>query len=234
MLDRWAALVNSENPEINIESEIISTAGEIITKISLISATKLARKARSSESLLAGNGRTLSTSEMVDECITFFFRGHETTALTLTWVMLLLALHPDWQTQLREEIKQVMDDVYHRSTQKENLKSKSSKPSKSPSVGSKKRKRSTEAGGPFRSQDIGISPEDVLVRKTTTTTTSAEDNLDECVADEATEPILLPIDAAATPAVMPLVIIKDDDEATDEDSLAKKTKTSISTPPPPS
>ncbi|MCD9645539.1 hypothetical protein HAX54_034537 [Datura stramonium] len=34
MLDRWAALINSGNPEIDVESEIISTAGEIIAKTS--------------------------------------------------------------------------------------------------------------------------------------------------------------------------------------------------------
>ncbi|XP_016492631.1 cytokinin hydroxylase [Nicotiana tabacum] len=52
-------------------------------------------------------GKTLSTRELVDECKTIFIGGHETSALALTWTMLLLALHPEWQTQLREEIKQV-------------------------------------------------------------------------------------------------------------------------------
>ncbi|XP_030530578.1 cytochrome P450 72A68-like [Rhodamnia argentea] len=32
MLERWTALINSRTPEIDIESEIISTAGEIIAK----------------------------------------------------------------------------------------------------------------------------------------------------------------------------------------------------------
>ncbi|XP_059306842.1 cytokinin hydroxylase-like [Lycium ferocissimum] len=175
MLDRWAALVNSGNPEIDAESEIISTAGEIIARtsfgISYENGEKVFEKLRSMQVtlfkstryvgvpygnqimcpketmkannlgkeidlllmsiienrkkmnkdvdraehdllslLLAGNGRTLSTREMVDECKTFFFGGHETTALALTWTLLLLAQHPQWQTQLREEIKQVMND----------------------------------------------------------------------------------------------------------------------------
>ncbi|XP_060203623.1 cytokinin hydroxylase-like [Lycium barbarum] len=175
MLDRWAALVNSGNPEIDAESEIISTAGEIIARtgfgISYENGEKVFEKLRSMQVtlfkstryvgvpygnqimcpketmkannlgkeidlllmsiienrkkmnkdvdraehnllslLLAGNGRTLSTREMVDECKTFFFGGHETTALALTWTLLLLAQHPQWQTQLREEIKQVMSD----------------------------------------------------------------------------------------------------------------------------
>lgn len=53
-------------------------------------------------------GRKLTTHELVDECKTFFFGGHETTALWLSWSMLLLAAHPEWQEQLREEIREVV------------------------------------------------------------------------------------------------------------------------------
>ncbi|KAG2655113.1 cytochrome P450 714D1-like [Panicum virgatum] len=53
--------------------------------------------------LLAGSGR-LSRREVVDECKTFFFGGHETTALALSWTLLLLAAHPEWQEALREEL----------------------------------------------------------------------------------------------------------------------------------
>ncbi|KAI3996113.1 hypothetical protein MKX01_018182 [Papaver californicum] len=51
--------------------------------------------------------KKLSVEELVDECKTLFFSGHETTALALTWTLFLLALHPKWQYHLREEIKQV-------------------------------------------------------------------------------------------------------------------------------
>ncbi|KAH7841694.1 hypothetical protein Vadar_033145 [Vaccinium darrowii] len=54
------------------------------------------------------HGTALTTRELVDECKTFFFGGHETTALALTWTMLLLAEHREWQDQLREEIKEVV------------------------------------------------------------------------------------------------------------------------------
>ncbi|XP_058769800.1 cytokinin hydroxylase [Vicia villosa] len=53
-------------------------------------------------------GKTLTSREVVDECKTFFFGGHETTALAITWTLLLLAMHEDWQNQLREEIKEVV------------------------------------------------------------------------------------------------------------------------------
>ncbi|CAL4967736.1 unnamed protein product [Urochloa decumbens] len=56
--------------------------------------------------LLAGaEGKAkLTTRELVDECKTFFFGGHETTALALSWTLLMLAAHPEWQEALREEV----------------------------------------------------------------------------------------------------------------------------------
>lgn len=173
MLDRWTSLVKSGNPEIDVESEIISAAGEIIAKTSFGISFENGRKvferlramqitlfqsnryvgvpfsklmcpkktlmamklgveidsllieiinSRSNSSdghpqqdllglLLAKNGvngKKLTTRELVDECKTFFFGGHETTALALTWTLLLLAMHPEWQDQLRQEIAEVI------------------------------------------------------------------------------------------------------------------------------
>ncbi|PIN07403.1 Cytochrome P450 CYP4/CYP19/CYP26 subfamily [Handroanthus impetiginosus] len=179
MLNRWAAQINSGQPEIDVEREIISTAGEIIAKssfgISYENGRKVLKKLREMQItlfkstryvgvpfgkflnpketlkakalgkeidnllrliiiersnkppsgkaeqdllglLLAENmvdgrkKRALTTKELVDECKTFFFGGHETTALALTWTLLLLAIHPEWQKLLREEIKEVIGD----------------------------------------------------------------------------------------------------------------------------
>lgn len=178
MLERWMAMVKSGNPEVDVEKEIMNTAGEIIARTSFginyengrkvfeklramqitlfksnryvgvpfskmmcpkqtLMAKRLGKEidsllmeiitARRSEStnngqpqqdllglLLAENhvdgrlGKTLTSRELVDECKTFFFGGHETTALALTWTLLLLAMHPEWQIQLREEINGVI------------------------------------------------------------------------------------------------------------------------------
>ncbi|KAL6878372.1 hypothetical protein ACP4OV_012542 [Aristida adscensionis] len=52
-----------------------------------------------------GNGgETLTTQEVVDECKTFFGAGQETTATLLVWTMFLLAVHPEWQDKVREEV----------------------------------------------------------------------------------------------------------------------------------
>ncbi|PSS32384.1 Cytochrome P450 714C2 like [Actinidia chinensis var. chinensis] len=170
MLNRWTALINSGNPEIDVEREITSTAGEIIAKTSFgisyengrivfeklramqvtlfksnrfvgVPFSKYMKPGKTLEAknlgkdidslltsiitarrksieqvpqkdllglLMAEKGNMLTTRELVDECKTFFFGGHETTALALTWTLLLLAVHPEWQDRLREEIKEVV------------------------------------------------------------------------------------------------------------------------------
>jgi cytochrome P450 family 709 len=54
-----------------------------------------------------GKGQqTMSMDEIIDECKTFFFAGHDTTSHLLTWAMFLLGTHLEWQQRLREEVIQ--------------------------------------------------------------------------------------------------------------------------------
>ncbi|KAK0575361.1 hypothetical protein LWI29_037905 [Acer saccharum] len=46
----------------------------------------------------------ISIDDMIDECKTFYIAGHETTTSSLTWTILLLAIHTDWQEKLRMEV----------------------------------------------------------------------------------------------------------------------------------
>ncbi|KAL6841745.1 hypothetical protein ACP4OV_028257 [Aristida adscensionis] len=52
-----------------------------------------------------GETPALSMDEIIDECKTFFFAGHDTTSHLLTWAMFLLSTHPEWQDRLREEVR---------------------------------------------------------------------------------------------------------------------------------
>ncbi|GJN00699.1 hypothetical protein PR202_ga17896 [Eleusine coracana subsp. coracana] len=60
------------------------------------------------EANAAGGGKRviMSMDEIIDECKTFFFAGHDTTSHLLTWAMFLLGTHPEWQQKLREEVIQ--------------------------------------------------------------------------------------------------------------------------------
>lgn len=49
----------------------------------------------------------ISINDMVDECKTFYFAGHETTTSLLGWTVLLLAIHKDWQEKARTEVAQL-------------------------------------------------------------------------------------------------------------------------------
>ena len=51
-----------------------------------------------------GSAETLTADEVIDECKTFFAAGQETTATLLVWAMFLLAVHPQWQDRVREEV----------------------------------------------------------------------------------------------------------------------------------
>ncbi|XP_051180167.1 cytochrome P450 714C3 isoform X1 [Lolium perenne] len=44
---------------------------------------------------------------IVDNCKNMYFGGHETTAITATWCLMLLATHPEWQDRARAEVLDV-------------------------------------------------------------------------------------------------------------------------------
>lgn len=62
--------------------------------------------------LLAGEdpetARRMKTSELRDNLLTFIVAGHETTALTLSWSLYLMAFDPAAQERARDEIRRVL------------------------------------------------------------------------------------------------------------------------------
>jgi cytochrome P450 len=73
------------------------------------------RKAPPSSDLLStllaardDEGRGMSDEQLLDEAMTVFLAGHETTALTLAFALFLLARHPDVRDQLTSELERVL------------------------------------------------------------------------------------------------------------------------------
>lgn len=53
----------------------------------------------------------ITDENVIDEAITFLLAGHETTATTLSWTILLLLQHPDKLERLQREVDAMMDEA---------------------------------------------------------------------------------------------------------------------------
>ncbi|KAH7443134.1 hypothetical protein KP509_02G021400 [Ceratopteris richardii] len=52
---------------------------------------------------------SMGIADIVGETKTFFMAGHETTATSISWTLMLLAAYPEWQARVRDEARTVCD-----------------------------------------------------------------------------------------------------------------------------
>ena len=60
------------------------------------------------------DGKHMTDDEILDNLLTFFFAGSETTAVTMVWILYFLTQNDDVMEKLQEEIKSILvskDDV---------------------------------------------------------------------------------------------------------------------------
>lgn len=103
---------NDEIESEKLEKGIMDCIVQIITKREMedVSSTDFLGK------LMEANQdkdrkKRISVEEIVDECKTFYFAGHETTTSLLSWTIFLLAVHQEWQDKARNEVTHSFGDT---------------------------------------------------------------------------------------------------------------------------
>ncbi|KAF2287143.1 hypothetical protein GH714_038409 [Hevea brasiliensis] len=130
MIEQWKKMVNHQEAcEVDVWPELQKTAKDIISRAAFGSNYEEGKKifqlqqelvvltveamrtlyipGFSSENASSTKSNGLTIEEIIEECKVFYLAGQETTSALLTWTMIVLAMHPDWQEKAREEVLQI-------------------------------------------------------------------------------------------------------------------------------
>ena len=55
-------------------------------------------------------GAQMSDEQLIDNLLTFYLAGHETTAKALTWTLYLIARAPEWEARILDEVRRVVGE----------------------------------------------------------------------------------------------------------------------------
>ncbi|KAL4273086.1 hypothetical protein GQ457_13G008650 [Hibiscus cannabinus] len=116
MLERWEGTrAGRDEFELDVFKELHELSADIISRTAFGSFFEEGKRIFSLQeqqmqffSLADGEEETLIEDEIIGEFKTFHFTGKETAANALSWVLLLLALNPEWQDKAREEVVRVL------------------------------------------------------------------------------------------------------------------------------
>jgi cytochrome P450 len=67
-------------------------------------------RAADEDASLTGENAHFDLQSLIDECKTFYLAGHDTTSTLLTWTVMLLGTHTEWQDRARAEVFEVCGD----------------------------------------------------------------------------------------------------------------------------
>ncbi|CAL0307778.1 unnamed protein product [Lupinus luteus] len=100
--------VTKESVINNLQKEIDSLIWELVEERKASNSSKkdlihlLLEAVKNDESV----GEKFCKQFIIDNCKNIYMAGHETTAISASWSLLLLALYPEWQTRIRAELAQ--------------------------------------------------------------------------------------------------------------------------------
>ncbi|KAL3830597.1 hypothetical protein ACJIZ3_019399 [Penstemon smallii] len=106
----WFLTSKDEVESENLEQGIRDCIVQIITKREKEESVKIDFL----DKLLEANEyhkKNYSIEDIVDECKTFYFAGHETTTSVLGWTILLIAVHQEWQEKARKEVIEIYTTI---------------------------------------------------------------------------------------------------------------------------